>query len=157
MPTAQRLAELFHIHKSRIWFLARYGVSGAFGAFVQTFSLYIWVSVLGITEHYLVGAALGLIIALIVTFLLQKYWTFRERTHHRVHKQFGMYTVVALINLGVNLGLLHLSKVIVEGLGHNFFHIWYLVAQVIIVTFVSLMSFLLNYFFTFRRVPHPES
>jgi len=111
------------------------------------------VDLLGLEEHYLWGAVVGFCISLVVTFALQKYWTFQDKTHHRVHKQFGMYFIVALINVALNIGLLALSKTIVEASGRDFFHGWYLAAQILIVVFVSAVSFVLNYFFTFKKVP----
>lgn len=140
-----------HGFASRYSFVIRYGIAGVCGAFLQTSTLYIWVSVLGFQNHYLWGVVIGFSIALLVTFLLQKYWTFRDRPHHHViHLQFFFYIVAALIALGMNALLLHLSKQALEGLGFDFFHGWYLGAQIIIIFVVAVGSFLMNYFITFK-------
>src|SRR6185436_4502499 len=141
--------------RGRFWLLLRYATAGAFGAFVQTFLLYVWVTLLGFHETYLLGAFFGFCVALIVTFLLQKYWTFRDRTTHRTHRQLFWYSVVALINVAINIGLLALAKEIFFALHIDFFKGWYLVTQAAIVVFASGMSFILNYFFTFRGTAAP--
>jgi putative flippase GtrA len=147
----QRLARAL---RERFWLLVRYGVSGAFGAFVQTATLYVWVAWLHFHETYLVGAMLGFVLAVIITFFLQKYWTFRDRTQKHARRQLLGYTIVALINLGINVSLLALAKTLFSHSGVNFFEYWYLVIQVCIVLFASGVSFLLNYFFTFRHTSH---
>jgi putative flippase GtrA len=134
-----------------MWLLMRYGAAGAFGAFVQTFTLYVWVSWLHLEHVYLLGAVLGFCIALVVTFLLQKYWTFRDHSMHRTYTQLFWYSVVALLNVSLNVGLLAFAKALFTAAGINFFHIWYLIVQIAIVVFASGVSFVLNYFFTFRH------
>jgi putative flippase GtrA len=134
----------------RFWLLFRYGVSGAFGAFVQTFSLYVWVSLLGFHETYLLGAFIGFCLALIVTFALQKFWTFRDRTMHQTHKQLAMYSAVAVLNVIINIVLLAAAKESFFYLGINFFAGWYIAVQAAIVIFASGVSFLINYFYTFK-------
>jgi putative flippase GtrA len=129
----------------------RYGISGVTGAVLQTLILYIWVSILGLQAHYLWGLVVGFCITIVVSFNLQKYWTFAGRAHHHMpHRQFVFYTLTALGGLGLNTILLYFSKVIIERLGLDFFHVWYLIAQVIIIFIVAICTFLANYFITFK-------
>ena len=109
-----------------------------------------WVSILSLKEWYLLGSVLGFLVALAVTFALQKYWTFRDFTKEHMKRQFFSYTAVAVVSLGLNLLLLHLSKLIVESFDFDFFHTWYLVAQIAIIVLLAGCSFLANYFLTFR-------
>jgi putative flippase GtrA len=139
----QKLREKFAL-------LLRYGIVGAFGAFLQTSFLYVWVSVLEYRETYLLGAFFGFLTALIVSFVLQKFWTFRDSTLHRTHKQFVAYGAVAVLNVLINIVLLALVKELFEYTHLDFFDGWYLVAQVVIVCIASGTSFLFNYFLTFR-------
>jgi putative flippase GtrA len=143
-------ALLFALRKHS-WLLLRYGVAGAFGAFVQTFTLYLWVTVFGLQETYLFGALLGFCLALAITFLLQKHWTFRDHTKYRTERQLMWYAGVAVINAFINIALLALTKHLVSTLGIDFFAGWYLLAQLTIVGFASGVSFLLNYNLTFRH------
>lgn len=132
------------------WFLLRYGAVGICGGLIQTATLYVWVEIFRLQAYYLLGAAAGFCLALAVTFTLQKYWTFRDYARERARKQFFFYTLIALTSLGLNVLLLHLSKLALDALGFNFFHIWYLAAQVCIIGFVAALSFIANYTITFR-------
>ena len=134
-------------------FLLRYGITGVIGGVLQTFWLYVWVSLLGLRDYYLWGLVVGFCLILGVTFNLQKHWTFKGRSHqHRTHRQLLLYGLTALSGLGLNTVLLFLSKRILEGLGFDFFHVWYLLAQVVIIFVVAFASFVTNYFVTFKEV-----
>lgn len=132
-------------------FFMRYLVVGVLGALVQTGTLFVWVSLLGLTREYLLGVVMGFLLALAVTFLLQKYWTFRESTSSRLPLQFVRYTAVALSGLALNSALLALAKALLDALHIDFFNGWYLLAQVIILILVSLFNFLLNSYITFAK------
>ena len=136
-----------------LWFLARYGIVGVIGGVLQTLTLYCWVDLFHLSNHYLWGVVFGLCIALIVTFTLQKYWTFRDHGHVEVSRQFLLYTCIALASLGLNILLLSASKLALELSGLNFFHVWYLLAQIIIIGIIAGLSFTANYFATFRTSP----
>ncbi len=131
-------------------FFIRYGISGAIGAVVQTSALYIWISVWGLKDHYLWGLVFGFCVTILISFSLQKYWTFADKVHRRVPRQFAFYTLTALGSLGLNTILLFASKQLFEGWGLDFFDKWYLLAQVICIVVVSLASFAVNYFVTFK-------
>lgn len=119
---------------------------------IQIVGLYIWVSVLGFTEQYLWGVVVAYCISLVVGFVMQKYWTFRNYSHEVVVTQICWYTAVSLFNLGLNAFILDMSKLILESRGINFFHVWYLVAQVFAVGMCAIAGFLLNRSITFRSV-----
>ena len=133
-------------------FLARYIISGGTAGIIQIIGLYIWVSVLGLTEQYLWGVVVAYCIAVVVGFSMQKYWTFREYSRELVARQMSWYTTVSLVNLGLNALILHVSKVILEANGFDFFHIWYLVAQIFAFGVCALTGFLLNRSITFRSI-----
>ena len=136
--------------KSNYWFLLRYGIVGVCGGLIQTATLYVWVEIFRLHSYYLLGAVAGFCTALAVTFTLQKYWTFREYSRERAKRQFFFYTLFALTSLGLNVLLLHLSKLVLEALGFDFFDLWYLAAQVCIIGFIAALSFIANYIITFR-------
>lgn len=138
--------------RARLWLLARYTVTGVSGGLIQIAFLYLWVSLLGFRSAYLLGTVFGFIVALVVTFLLQKYWTFRDAARTRMPLQLASYSAVALSGLLLNALLLALAKRVLEQASVDFFNGWYLVAQAAIVVFVSLYNFVLNYQVTFRQV-----
>lgn len=139
------------MHRHR-WLLTRYAIAGVCGITVQTATLYAWISLLGFQETYLLGALIAFCCALVVTFILQKFWTFRDRSLGGAHTQFLFYTVVAILNLAMNLILLMLAKSVFSALGLDFFKGWYVGAQVGIALGASAVSFLLNFFITFKRM-----
>jgi putative flippase GtrA len=135
----------------RAYFLIRYLVGGLSGAVIQVATLYVWVTLLGFEQEYLAGVVIGFILALIVTFALQKYWTFRDRASDGASRQFVTYGIVALIGLALNAGLLAGARYILERASVDFFHGWYIAAQVIIIIIVSAFNFAANFLITFRR------
>jgi putative flippase GtrA len=124
----------------RLRFLARYGISGATGAFIQLSMDVLIVEVLDL--HYQVAVVVGFLTALAIVFLLQKHWTFREPSKEHAPKQFSLYTMVALGSLAANAGFMHFF---IEFLG-----LYYLFAHIVTIAIVMGSSFLVNNFVTFR-------
>lgn len=136
---------------SKSLFLMRYGIVGVIGGTIQTLILYFWVGILRLEAFYLLGATVGFCISLIVTFSLQKYWTFRDNVRAELRRQFIIYTSIALLSLGLNILFLHMSKLLLEHFGFDFFNRWYLFAQIAIIVLLATVSFIANYFITFRE------
>ncbi len=137
----QRLRDTLH---PRIKFLLRYGISGVMGGVTQLVAVYVAVEIFHV--WYMDGVVIGFIFALTVSFVLQKFWTFREPSKERAKGQFAWYSLVALGVLWGNIFFMHLF---VERFG-----IWYLWAQALTIFIVALGSFLLNNFITFRHSEH---
>ncbi len=133
-------------------FFIRYVIVGVLGAAIQTLTLYAWIDVFGLRAWYLGGLVVGFCVALAVTFTLQKYWTFGDTVHQRAPRQFVWYTGIALASLAGNALLLSLAKGIFTSLGLDFFHLWYLGAQICITGFVAAASFFTNRLTTFKDV-----
>lgn len=125
----------------KIRFLIRYGISGATGAFIQITTDMLAVDVFG--AHYQVGVVVGFCIAVTVSFLLQKYWTFRDGGREHLEIQLISYVLIAIGSLVANVLLMY---VFVEQ-----FELFYLVAQILTIGIVVGLSFLLNNFITFRH------
>ncbi len=126
---------------ARIPFLFRYGVSGGTGAVIQLGADAIAVELLGL--WYMYGVVVGFLIALAVTFLMQKYWTFREHSREHARRQFVLYTTMALCMLGANIVFMYIFV--------ELFHVWYLFAQIMTVVLVAGSSFLFHNFVTFAH------
>lgn len=135
--------------------ILRYGISGAAGIIIQTAALYIWVSILGLHKLYLLGVVTGFLLAVTIAFLLQKYWTFRNRDSRRLHMQFGLYALVALGNIIATALILEGARTLFSIFGIDFFHIWYVVVELAAVSLTAVGSFIANYFITFRQ--HEEA
>jgi len=121
--------------------LARYLVAGLTGAFTQIGLLYVFTDVVGI--WYLYSSLMAFVVALVVSFTLQKMWTFGDRQMDGAHKQFGKYFIVALIGIVINTSLMF---VLVDMLG-----LWYILAQIIVGGVIAVCNFLMYKFFVFKK------
>lgn len=119
----------------------RFGIAGLLGISVNL-GVFHLLYILGV--HYLMGSIVAFFIAMLVGFVLQKYWTFEERTHERASKQLMLYSMLALCNLGVNTLIVYFF---VEYGGAH-----YLIAQTIGAGSVALTSYVIyrRYIFSNR-------
>lgn len=92
---------------------------------------------------YLTGSVSAFLAAMLVGFVLQKYWTFEERTPERASTQFVLYAALACTNLAVNTLLVFL---LVEYAGA-----YYLVAQAAGAGAVALASYFVYERFIFSE------
>lgn len=124
-------------YTSSIIRICRYFISGAASAATNLFFLYALTEWLQI--WYLVSAVIGFIVSMIVSFILQKFWTFTDRVHGiSTPAQLGGYLILDLVNLGLSTALLY---VLVSICG-----IWYFLAGVITLLVFAVESyFVLNY------------
>jgi dolichol-phosphate mannosyltransferase len=93
--------------------------------------------------NYLISATISYCTGLLISFYLQKTYTFKENKNtDKIHLQFTKFTVISLIGLILNLIIL---KIFVE------IGIWYLFAKAIAIVIVFFWNFLINKKITFRR------
>lgn len=84
----------------------RYILSGGTSAVVDLILLYILHSVVGL--HYLVASILAFSVAFCVSFILQKFWTFKNHSTEGIHGQAAIYLGSSLFSLGFNTLLMYL-------------------------------------------------
>lgn len=117
--------------------LFKYVVSGGSAACVNLGVLYL------LTEygklHYLQSAVISFICAFFVSFLLQKFWTFRDARKEVIHWQMMGFLGSSLVNLFLNTTIIF---ILVE-----YFHVWYLIAAFIAGILLAVASF-----FVYRHV-----
>ena len=124
-----------------IWLLIRYGISGVIGIVTNIVTLYILTDLLGI--WYLASAVLAFCITLVVTFSLQKYWTFKDH-EGEIMTQGVTYTIIALTSLVIGTVSLYVAV--------DVFKFWYLGSQVVIMCALAGWNFLANKYFTFNTL-----
>lgn len=74
-------------------------VGGA--AFIVDFgSLYILTDIFGI--YYLISAAIAFLLGLVANYLLSISWVFNKRTLDSKSMEFGIFTFIGIIGLGIN-------------------------------------------------------
>lgn len=121
--------------------LLRYLVAGIMGASTQIGLLYVFTDILHF--WYLYSSVFSFLAAIIVSFLLQKFWTFADNKTEQMQNQFFKYLGVAILGLLINT----LSMfVLVDLLG-----LWYILAQIITGAFIAIMNFLMYKFFIFNK------
>lgn len=126
--------------------ILRYIVSGSTAFAVNFVFLYIFTEVFGI--WYLSSAILSFTFSLIVSFLLQKIWTFQNKDMEKADRQLSFYLVITIVNLAVNTILMYWFVGKME--------IHYLLAQIITSIIISLYSFLIYKHFVFKVRPNIE-
>ncbi len=122
----------------------KYLISGGTAASVDLILLFLFTHFLGF--HYLISAILAFMIAFFVSFYLQKFWTFRDNRKEIIYGQMAVYLTVALVNLGLNTGLMYLFV--------EYLRVWYLLAQVMAGAMIAVESFLIYRFFIFNHSPN---
>ena len=118
----------------------RFLVAGGLAFAVNIVSLYALTDFLHI--HYLVSTVLAFLIAFNVSFILQKFWTFRDHSKDNVHVQLQLYLGMQLINLGLNATLMYIFV--------EYLHIWYVLSQTIIALMLAVAAFLINKAYIFK-------
>lgn len=119
----------------------RYCVSGGTALALDLVLLYAFTDILG--WWYLWSAVVAFAIAIVVSFILQKFWTFEDRSADNVHRQFALYIAIALGNTAVNTGLMYLFV--------DYFGIPYLLSQIIASGIIAASSFFIYRRFIFNR------
>ena len=124
-------------HKSIVKFTMSGPVSGAIDLVV----LYILHGLLYINVIW--STTFAYIISFGFSFYLQKFWTFNNLNRKRVYHQMVIYFFFAFINLNINGYLMHIAV--------NRYHIWYLLAQLLVGIITGLISYLAFKFIIFRK------
>lgn len=132
---------LLFLHWLRHARVARYVIAGGGATALNLFLLYLGTAILG--WWYLAASGISFAIANIASFLLQKFWTFGNRSIRDAPLQFISYILLSLINIGINLCLMY---TFVEWL-----RIPYLLAQMLSAGLIALESFFAYRAFIFRR------
>ncbi len=85
--------------------VVRYVISGGTAAVTDLVLLYVLYHYFEI--HYLISAILAFIGSFFVSFILQKFWTFKNH-EEKTHKQAVMYLGSSLFGLGLNTLLMYI-------------------------------------------------
>ena len=118
----------------------RYIVAGAVGAGTLLGLLYILHDRLGLPV--VTSSVIAFSLALVVSFVLQKFWAFQDQDTSRSHVQFAYFLTLALFNVGADAVFMHL---LVDILG-----IWYILSQVLASGTIAIWSFFLYRSVVFR-------
>lgn len=113
-----------------LWFVMKYIISGGTATAVNLSFLYIFTDFFRV--WYVFSAALAYASAFVVSFTLQKFWTFHNGTLTHIRSQFALYVALGTGNMMLNALLIYFA---VESIGLH-----YLVAQIGIGVLIALWS-----------------
>ncbi|MFA5155331.1 MAG: GtrA family protein [Patescibacteria group bacterium] len=88
------------------------------------------------------STSLAFICAFLISFTLQKFWTFRNYCQKKVLHQLFLYIINALIGLYLNGWFMHLLV--------NKYQTWYILAQIIVNLVLAVVNFLVYKFIIFK-------
>ena len=117
----------------------KYAIVGCLGTAIDMGSLYVFVEFLHI--HLLLAAAMSFILAVINNFILNKYWTFQNKSSN-IRKQFIKFLIVSIT--GLLLTELFMALFVYD------LKIWYMASKLITSGLVLIWNFLANKYWTFK-------
>jgi putative flippase GtrA len=94
--------------------------------------------------HYLLSAAIGFSVGILIIYILSVTWVFRYRKHDSKHAEFVFFLAIGMFGLGLNEVMMWGAT---DGLGLH-----YQLSKVITTGFVFLSNFLLRKFLLFHNV-----
>jgi len=112
----------------------QYCLAGASGVIIYYAALY------GLTEYfgvwYVVSAVVGFILNTGLSFVLQKFWTFQNKTKHKVGYQLVQYIIMKTLFLVANTAFLYLMV--------EYLRLWYMAAQVMLTVALTVVGFIVS-------------
>lgn len=118
----------------------RYLAAGGMGAATNLATLY------ALTEFfhvwYLFSSIIAVSVSFIVSFILQKFWTFRSMDLDRVPVQLPMHLSLSFANLVLNTVLMYLLV--------DYIHLWYMLAQVIVAGVLAVANYTIYRLYIFK-------
>ncbi len=118
----------------------KYMVVGGIGTLIDFGLLYVLVEFAGV--WYLLAAILSFVAAVINNYILNKVWTFQDKSN-QFAKQFVQFLIVSIVGLSLNTAILY---GLVEFAG-----VWYLLAKALAIIVVLFWNFFTNKYWTFKR------
>lgn len=125
-----------------IFAAVRYVISGGTAAAINLTTLYVLTEFFGF--WYLLSSVIAVMLAVIASFILQKFWTFRNTRLDQIRVQLPMHAALSLGNIIFNAALLY---ALVEYLG-----MWYMLAQ-----FLSSAILMFVNFYVYRTYVFPNT
>ncbi|MBI3020167.1 MAG: GtrA family protein [Parcubacteria group bacterium] len=132
----KRIFRFFVQHK-----IIRYLISGGTAAFVSLSTLFVLTEFFGV--WYLASSIVSFMAGFVVSFTLQKFWTFQDIRRDVVGRQIILYLVATGSALGLNTALLYVAV--------DVFGLWYMLAQFLVSGAIAVGSFFVYNFLIFQK------
>jgi len=137
---AFRLPAFYSFCDSRKSFL-KFFLAGCFSGALDIFLLFIFHGIFKV--EIVLSTSLAFMLAFLVSFFLQKRWTFRQFSHKHTGKQLPIYLANSFIGLNFNGLLMHLLVIR--------FGSWYILSQIIVNLLIGLYNFFVYKYLIFRK------
>lgn len=119
---------------SRLLEITRFCIAGAGGVVAYYVALYCLTEYLKV--WYIASATIGFFLNTGLSFVLQKFWTFRNNETKLVRRQIALYITM---NVSFLMGNIVCLYVMVE-----YLHMWYIGAQIILTVVISTLSYFIS-------------
>jgi dolichol-phosphate mannosyltransferase len=126
--------------------LLKFAISGGISAVVSLSTLYLLTEQLGV--YYLASSFIAYCFSFFTNFFLQKLWAFRDLEREKTAMKMGLFLANSVFNLALNVLLMHLLV--------DYFHVWYLLAQCIVIGTLAVMNYTIYRLYIFRPVVPQE-
>lgn len=113
--------------------ILKFLISGGTATAANLTTLYVLKGIFGV--WYLLASAVSFTVGFLLSFTLQKFWTFEKKSLDVVHRELMLALMVALCNLGVNTVLMY-SFV-------EYMHLHYIVAQLCTSALIACETYVL--------------
>lgn len=117
-------------HKS-LYKTFRFLVSGGTATFVNIFSLYIFVTYLHI--WYVLASVFAFLCGFIISFSMQKFWTFEDHSKENIKKQFFLFFFTVIVGMILNTIIIFVCV--------EYFNINYIAGQFISGALIAVLNF----------------
>jgi len=117
--------------------IVKFIISGGTAA-MANFSSFLFLTKF-VSLHYLLSSVLAFIFSAVVSFCLQKIWTFDNQSLDKLHIQFGLYIIMIFFNLIMNTLLVYLFV--------EYLYFGHFISQVMAGVILAIESF-----FVFKHV-----
>ncbi len=94
-------------------------------------------------HNYLLANVISFMVAVVWSFLWNKFWTFRVSSNANIMREYFKFLVTSAIGLGLNSGLLYLAV--------SHLHIFDIFAKFYVAIIVMIWNFSVNKFWTFKH------
>lgn len=125
---------------NNIFQFIRFGIVGVFVAGLHFVLVYALTDILGM--WYLYATTISYIVAMILSFVIQKFYVMKKEGIEKIHTQFIKYVGLAILCMGIN-------AISMFGLV-EFLYVPYLYAQIIVLSILALFTFFMYRTYIFR-------
>ena len=121
--------------------LIKFACVGAIGTIVNLSILYILTEFFFI--YYIISEIFAFIASTINNYILDKFWTFKEKLYEKLIKKYIKFIIISLCALILNITILF---ILVE-----YFLIWYIIAELFAICGAFTINFMGNRIWTFKK------